>query len=210
MGSTEYITMLRRPVDRVISNYCFVARTPEHRHYETVTGEGGMSLYEYVSSGVNKALDNQMVKNISGSNTKNMKSDREALRKAKRNMKKWFGVVGLVEHFDRSITLMKKKYKWKDVSYCKKKVSNDKPNRQDLADRTINEIKKKNQLDLELYRFAEERINKEIKNANIEKELYSLYFKCWIKNKKKIVKEKTNSVKMNLKRLVKQTSKSRK
>ena len=178
-GSTEYITMFRHPVSRVISNYYYVRRSPEHRLHEEVT-KSEMSLHEYVSSGVNAVLDNQMVRDVTG--MKSEKPDEKTLRKAKTNLDDQFGVVGLVERFDESLLLMKQRYGWNDVSYRKRNVTSSRPRREDLPENLIYEIEERNQLDAELYQYAARALSRELQQVQLNPSLRLLRFQCWLRS----------------------------
>jgi hypothetical protein len=52
-----YFTMLRDPVERIISHYYFVRRSSRHRFHGTVTSQN-MSLKDYVCHGASKELGN--------------------------------------------------------------------------------------------------------------------------------------------------------
>lgn len=194
-GSTEYLTMFRRPVNRVISNYYYVRRSPEHRLYEKIT-EGEMSLHEYVSSGVNPVLDNQMVREVTGMKDGDEKPDEETLQQAKSNLDEQFGVVGLVERFDESLLLMKRRYGWSDVSYRKRNVTSNRPEKEDLPASLIQEIEERNYLDTELYQYAARELNQELQQTQLDNELRLLRFQCWLRTKK-------SEVRKNIKHLLK-------
>ena len=178
-GSTEYITMFRRPVSRVISNYYYVRHSPEHRLYEEVT-ESEMSLHEYVSSGVNAVLNNHMVRDVTG--TKSGKPDEKTLQEAKSNLNEKFGVVGLVEQFDESLLLMKRRHGWSDVSYRKRNVTSSRPRKEDLPATLIREIKERNHLDIELYQYAARELNRELQQIQLDLELRLLRLQCWLRS----------------------------
>ena len=181
-GKTEYVTLLRNPIDRVISNYYYVRRTEGHRHYETARE---MSLREYVTSGVNKALDNQMVRSIAGSGAggKNEEADAERFRQAKENLNKYFGVVGLVEYFDKSILLMKQHFGWGDVSYQKRNVSSNRPAKEDLPVSLREEIEERNHWDRKLYEYGEQQLNRKLNKSDLRLELRWLQFRCWLQGR---------------------------
>jgi hypothetical protein len=189
-GETEYVTMLRRPVSRVISNYYYVLRSPGHRLYKDVAEEG-MTLHEYVSSGINRVLDNQMVRQVTGIGGDEDPGE-EVLDQAKENLDMWFGVVGLVERFDESLVLMKERYGWGDVSYRKRKVASDRPGREDLSRALLRKIEERNRLDTELYEYGQKRLNRELSAADLSRELTSLRRKCWTRSKKAQLKEKVS------------------
>jgi hypothetical protein len=189
-GDTEYVTMLRRPISRVISGYHYILRSPQHRLYEDVA-EGGMSLHEYVSSGVNQELDNQMVRRVVG-----IKGSEEpgegTLDQAKENLNEWFGVVGLVECFDESLLLMKKRYGWGDVSYHRRNSAPDRPKKEDYPQHVVREIKQRNRLDAELYEYGKERLSGKLEEIDLSEELRSLRRRCWMRSKGVQLKDKIN------------------
>ncbi len=133
----DYITFLREPVSRYISHY---------NHQKNVM-KIDWSIHSFLKE---KRFDNFMTKRIAGS---------EDLDKAKRILDEKFSFVGLIESFDESLLLMKNElpeYNF-DVRYEVKNKSNNKnyQSNAQLTDKTIlNEIKKRNQLDIELYRYA--------------------------------------------------------
>lgn len=178
-GSTEYVTMFRKPVSRVISNYYFVRRDSGHRLHEQVT-KRNLSLRKYVTSGLNKALDNQIVRNVSGQSTN--EASEEMLSKAKKNIDNHFGVVGLVEKFDKSIILMKKKFGWRDVSYVKKNVTKERPKKDEINKDVLECIKKRNKLDLKLYNYAEKKFTQALHRVDLDRELRNLRFRCWVRS----------------------------
>lgn len=187
-GDTEYVTMLRRPVRRVISNYHHVLRSPNHRLHGEVA-EGGMSLLEYVSSGVNQALDNQMVRQVVG-NEGSEDPGEGTLNQAKANLDEWFGVVGLVERFDESLLLMKKRYGWGDVSYHRRNATPNRRKKEDYPQHVVREIKQRNRLDAELYEYGKERLRGKLEEIDLSEELRSLRRRCWMRSKGVQLKDK--------------------
>jgi hypothetical protein len=111
-----------------------------------------------------------------------------ALDQAKENLDQWFGVVGLVEHFDESLLLMKKRYGWKDVSYYRRNVTPDRPEKEDYPQRVVREIKNRNRLDTELYEYGSERLVKKLEDVNIDQVPYSFRLKCYVRSRKKGIK----------------------
>lgn len=150
-----YITMLRDPVERIISHYYYVLQIPEHELHKKVKGTG-MGLAEYVRSGISRELNNGQTRAISG-----LKSDydygenpREKLMTAKENLKKYFSVVGLVEKYDESLILLKREFGWDWPVYTKNNVTKKKVARQKIPGSTIEIIKEYNRLDIDLYEYA--------------------------------------------------------
>jgi hypothetical protein len=108
---STYVSMLRKPMSLVLSQYRFVLRTPGHRHHELVTSKG-MSLEDYIRSGVSIEMDNSQTRAIAGDRATPYGACTDAmLETAKRNLED-FAVVGLTERFDESLVLLGKRFGW--------------------------------------------------------------------------------------------------
>ena len=122
---------------------------------------------------------------------KSKQFDQETLERAKNNLKKHFKVVGFVERFDETCILLKKILGW-NISpfYVRKNVSKHQNWTKDLPKDTLSLIEKFNELDLQLYDYAqemfEEMINQqgadfaeEVQNFKIDNQsaINQLYFK---------------------------------
>lgn len=154
-----YITMLRDPVERVISHYSYVLRTPAHYLHKRVAS-AKMGLREYVRSGLSPELSNGQVRLISGiksvdSISGNNPVSIDILNVAKRNLQDYFAVVGLSERFDESLILFKRILGWENVFYIKQNVAVTRFSSQEVYDEeTIDVIRNVNRLDLKLYDYA--------------------------------------------------------
>lgn len=158
-----YMTMLREPVDRVISNYYYVLRTPNHRVYEQAKD---MSLKEYMESGINTFIDNGQVRFLSNSCGVPFGECHEGmLEEAKRTLAEDIEVVGLSERFDDSLTLLSQKFGWSVARPEKANVTSDRPSIKEISDNALEAIRKYNLLDIELYRFAKGLFEKQLKEC---------------------------------------------
>src|SRR5206468_13017876 len=102
-----YITMLREPIDRVISHYYFVRHDPSNYLYELARK---MSLKEFGESCGRQEPNNDQTRLLAGpchTAGFGICSD-EMLDIAKRNLAEHFAAVGISEEFDRSLMLMKR------------------------------------------------------------------------------------------------------
>jgi hypothetical protein len=174
IGFTEYVTLLRDPVSRIISLY-YYARRSGHRHHEVIT-EKDMSLHDYVTSGMNEEIQNGMTRQIAG--LVDEVPDRDALEQAKNHLSDHFGVVGLVEHFDESLLLMKRQYGWGQVAYRRRRVGKGRPRKEDISEETLHEILERNRLDQELYHFVRKRFKNSLSGIDLEEELRWHQLKC--------------------------------
>jgi len=154
-----YITILRDPVERILSHYHYVLRTPEHYLYDKVAGSK-MSLAEYAGNPVTTELDNGQVRMISGCGrfVPIDQCGEQHLQQAKDNLERHFLFAGLAERFDESLLVLKRLLEWKQPFYTRKNVT-DHPNASAVDRNVVQTIREKNQLDVELYAFVSCRVD---------------------------------------------------
>ncbi|MBD1381916.1 sulfotransferase family 2 domain-containing protein [Metabacillus arenae] len=151
----RYVTMLRDPVDRVLSEYYFIQSIPTHKlHAEVVK----MSLEEYQN---NPSTTNLQTHYILGEKFGKSLSE-EDLKKAKNNLKNHFLVAGLTERFEESIVLMKEELGWDNINYTKVNVTKNRLTKKEISKDIIVQIEKNNLYDMELYQFAKELFEQKI------------------------------------------------
>lgn len=162
--NATYITMLRDPVERIISLYYFLLRRPNGILYEKVKD---LTLREFVK---NKELwsqtFNQQTRIAMGENFFDFKSPGAKLAKAKENLDTHFAVVGVTEMFDKSLFLIKKKLGWDDVRYVKKNVSKNRPTKEEVSKEITRPIKEINELDIKLYNYVKKNLKQQIEKLD--------------------------------------------
>jgi hypothetical protein len=151
---TPYITVLREPIARVISHYSFVRRSPTHYLYDTARR---LSLGEFVVACGLDEPNNDQTRLLAGYNCgpASVASAEEMLARARQHLRDYVAVAGLTEDFDRSILLMKHAFGWKTPYYARENVSGWRLPWRGVSDETLGVIAAHNQLDLELYHFAQ-------------------------------------------------------
>jgi hypothetical protein len=163
-----YITLLRDPIDRVISYYYFVRRTPEHYLYDQGYAKN-MSLLDFVNLESDVLVDNCQTRLLSGLETGWEvgfgQCTGEILETAKRNLREHVAVVGLTEEFDTTLVLLKRAFGWRRLAYFGHNISTDRPARGEIPQVALDAIARVNSLDVELYEYAralfEERIRRQ-------------------------------------------------
>ncbi len=152
---TRYFTLLREPLDRVLSYYYFVRRTPHHYSHTQVLSEG-MSPADFFRSGIDFMVDNGQTRLLADLETGQEvgfgECTEEHLAAAKRNLRDRFAVVGLTEEFDRTLLLLKRAFGWRWLFYARQNVSTGRPRRPSPA--ALEAARAVNRLDSELYRYA--------------------------------------------------------
>jgi hypothetical protein len=160
-----YITLLRNPVERIISLYCHLKLS------------NSMSLEEFARKAPYREVENDQTRRISGLEPQLGRCTRAVLGKAKENLRRHFSIVGTTERFDETLILLKRRFGWsKDLYYYLKNVNPNRPPANSFSQQTIEVIRGRNSLDLELYKFAaellEEAIARQQKGFNKEVEKY--------------------------------------
>lgn len=167
-----YITMLREPVERVISHYYYVQRDPSHYLHTAATE---MSLSEYVIHCNLCEPNNDQTRLLAGRELATSMGtwSPEMLPIAKQNLRRHFAVAGIVEEFDRSLILLKRVLRWRIPYYVRKNVTQGRSSKRDISPETVSVIQAYNELDCELYRYTKELLQEQIclQGEQFEKEV---------------------------------------
>ena len=148
----RYLVFLRDPVERIVSHYYYVMRTPDHRFHDDANALGlgdfvrKLPESELVNDGQVKWLTREAVTGRS------LAGDADPLEVASRHLST--AVVGLAERFDESLLLMQSDLRWKTPYYVKENVTRDRPRGAALSADDRRTIEEANARDLELYREA--------------------------------------------------------
>lgn len=154
-----YITILRDPIEQVISHFYYIRSRKTHRQYDILNK---ITFNEFIT---NDKFDfithNMQTRYIAGKNYE------DNLEEAKNNLKKFFSIVGITERFDETLFVMNKTLSWKIYKYKTKNVTPNKPSIKEISDLTINILKKINRKDIELYKLANTLLDNQIKQLKI-------------------------------------------
>lgn len=177
-GPQCYVTMLRDPVERVISYFYYVLQTPDHYLFKHVLSNG-LDLKGFLESELTNELDNGQTRFISGigdgSNTPFGGCHRRHLDMAKRNIQEWFAVAGVAELFSETVLAMGLVLGWKQLFYRKSNVTKRRVGKAGVDAATLQIIEQQNRLDIELYRWARSRFEVGIRNQPAFRSLNLIY-----------------------------------
>ncbi|MDA0989486.1 MAG: sulfotransferase family 2 domain-containing protein [Verrucomicrobia bacterium] len=168
----RYMTMLRDPVDRVVSNYYFILASPNHRLHADVAGRN-LSLRDYVESGVNVQIDNGQVRALSGMGVglgdpiAYGACTESLLARAMATVDRDMAFVGLTEKFDESLLLMGRQLGWQKLTYARRKVTRDRPSVRDIPADVRQVIEARTALDQKLYEHVQEKLMSQLRAQSL-------------------------------------------
>ncbi len=160
----RYITMLREPVDRVVSHYYYIKRSVNHP-LNRVVNEKDMSLDEYITSGVCEEVSNDQARLVGGVSRDAMVDQEEMLRLAKQHIDEDFVVAGLMERFDETLLLLRKRLGLRNLFYGVRNQTLGRPMKEQLPAQTVQLIQERNRADIELYQYASKKFEQQIEEA---------------------------------------------
>lgn len=166
-----YMTMLRHPVDRVISHYYYVKRRPNHYLHDLV--RDGMTLREYVETaggGRSIEFDNGQTRAYAGPPYDRAEvgtCDEEMLEAARRNLDTHFRAVGVSERFDESLLLFRHAFGWRLPFYVRHNVTRNRPSMDEVDPETRAVVEEHSRLDLALYRYATDRLDARVRELGV-------------------------------------------
>lgn len=175
----RYISILRDPIDRVISQYYYIKKNSYNPLHKKVHLEG-MSIGDFVSSGVAVGMNNGHCRFLNGDldEYKFNACDEQLLSSVKSNISQHFLWVGLTERFDESILLLANLLGWsKPPYYIRENISKSRKPRSSISIDEIEMIKNYNELDIQLYEFANALLDEKISSIPaFEEELEKFKF----------------------------------
>jgi len=169
-----YITVLRKPVERAVSDYYWARSFKAHRHHRAALE---LTLEDYF---VHKHDHNWQTRILAGpSSTDQLLPDEcnaDTLSTAKANLDRYFSVVGLTERFDETLALLKIAFGWNIKRYRKFRVTKGRVPTERVPASTREMIRAYEQYDLALYDYAESLFEKAIaeRREAVEAELQAI------------------------------------
>jgi len=153
-GRARYFTILRDPVDRVVSYFYHARREPRHYLYDQIH-DNHWTLKELLENGSPLMMNNGQVRFISGVfGTVPFDEINEGhLATAIANLRT-FEVVGLTEKFDLTLLLLQRAFGWRDISYRSVNVGENRRPTEAHSAEIIDAVRRANRLDLALYEEA--------------------------------------------------------
>ncbi len=160
----RYISILRDPAERVISQYYYIKKNSYNPLHAQVEG-GNMSIKKFVSSGISIGMNNGQCRFLNGDLDAYGFNECNAglLDQVKKNINEHFLWLGVTERFDESILLLSKLMGWKKLPcYIRSNVSNIRKPKRKIGCEDMSVIEQFNSLDIQLYKYVNKLLDKQI------------------------------------------------
>jgi hypothetical protein len=169
----DYITILRDPVKRAISVYSLLTTATKLKDREVYRQVKDLTLKEFIEQdfdGVNNHQTRLFSNPWSGTWDPSCLVNRDSLERAKENLRTHFKVVGVTNRSDETMVLLAKTFGWRYPYYSGRQNTTTKS---PVSEDILRFIEEKNQLDMELYSFAQGLFEEQIQNygSAFEKDL---------------------------------------
>lgn len=156
LPAASYLTMLRHPLKRVASRYCYILNTPDDPDHEALW-RGGFTLRDYVLHYGMKGTDNGMVRQLTGNMARPLGGvTTKDLARAKSILVNGMCAVGITELFSRSVEIIFSRLGLSPPTPSERKNATGGVPPDDLA-LAESHIMARNKLDLDLYLYAKKK-----------------------------------------------------
>jgi hypothetical protein len=172
----QCVTLLRDPVDRLISFYAFAKHMNSGPHSELARRT---TITQWIDALCLPETDNGMVRRLSGAFPEAAigRCSRQMLERAKANLAQ-FALIGLTHRFDEFYALLASRLGLAMRTFVVSKVNAMRPRFDQLHADTLAELEQRSALDRELYRFAEGLFLQQMSKVDLSMKIADFRLRC--------------------------------
>lgn len=151
------VTVLRDPVDRVLSHYFYTKIKDETNQLSMLINEKDISLREFVSAPYTLAVDNLLVRYLCDEDPRSIdwgECTEQMLDQAKHNLAYQYDIIGLTESYDAFVEEMRWVFGFDQPIDSYANVNKKRPKVDEIDRETLDAIAGLNRFDIELFEFA--------------------------------------------------------
>jgi hypothetical protein len=168
-GDSTYLTVVRDPIDRVVSHYHYVLTEPTLVELHQAHGSDASLEAHVTRSPLRDLINNAQTRQIGGDVLEPGRPPTAAdLEIAMRRLDEDFAVVGLQERLDESLALMRVVLGWDEHTLPNLNVTSARPSVSDLDPAIHAIVLEHNQLDATLYAHARDRFARRLAEHGID------------------------------------------
>ncbi len=162
----RYVTLLRDPSLREVSQYYYRKRLDSHPLHEIARRASRQEYFEAVPA---YHVDNRQVRMVSGQGDSGDVTA-QSLARAKENLVSRITAFGLTERFHESLALMSRVLGWSKLTYVVRNRTHNRPADQDVGEDMLASVAALNRYDDQLYQFAASLFEQRLKEVEIAAE----------------------------------------
>lgn len=148
------ITLLREPLDRLLSLYYYLQRQAHAQEMGREIIERRLDIVEFVKLTKERHLDNGHVRFLCSTDTRGLPCSAEFLEEAKDNLANRIGLVALTENYELLVQTMEYTFGWKRAAEERYNASPERKKVTDMDSETASILQEVNRYDCELFEFA--------------------------------------------------------
>ncbi|MFN8027177.1 MAG: glycosyltransferase [Acidimicrobiia bacterium] len=162
-GPSAYLTIVRDPVERIVSHYHYVRSRPDGQGHARAL-EGIRTLEDYVTKSVFAGMVNNGQTRLLGSDlaTAGQPATAAVLDRALATLARTDVIVGVQERFDELVLLACRAFGWGWPAYGRDNVGVGRPRLAQVPEATVELIRDRNQLDVALHEAARARVERDL------------------------------------------------